>query len=80
MNKTEKEIIGLCKKDWLSSIYFMKKIDRTMDTVAKNLKSLCEQKILERKAGQNKQEGIPVWVYYYRLTDSKEHLDYWVEK
>ena len=79
MNKTEKEIIGLCKKDWLPLIYFMKKIDRTMDTVAKNLKSLCEQKILERKTGQNKQ-GIPVWVYYYRLNDSREHLDYWLEK
>ena len=49
-----------------------------MDTVAKNLKSLCKQKILERKTGQNKQ-GIPVWVYYYRLNNSKEYLDYWCE-
>ena len=56
----------------------MKKIDRTMDTVAKNLKSLCEQKVLERKTGRELSSSV--WVYYYRLTDSKEYLDYWIEK
>lgn len=78
MNKTEKEIIGLCKKEWLPSTYFMKKIDRTITTTAKNLKRLYNQNILERKTGQ--ELDYLVWVYYYRLNNPKECLDYWREK
>ena len=72
MNKTEEEILALCKKDgglaWLSSTYFFEKIDRTMGTVAKNLKKLYDTGVLERKGIRDKRS----WYYYYRL---KEGVD-----
>ena len=77
--KTEREIIGLCSRKWLSTIYFIKNIDKTMDTIAKNLKSLCDKKVLERKSGTS-EKNPGVWMYYYRLRDKKENLSYWTGK
>lgn len=75
--RTEKKIIGLCSEKWLPTIYFVRKIDRTMDTIAKNLKSLCDKKVLERKSGRS-EKNPEVWMYYYRLYNEKENLNYWL--
>lgn len=73
MNKTEEEILGWCKKEgghaWLSSIYFYKKINKTKDTVARNLKVLFDKGVLERKAIRDKGK----WYYYYRLKEEKRN-------
>ena len=74
-NETQDKILLLCKEGtgraWLSSAYFMKKIDKTNDTVWKNLKSLFDRGILERKAisrGMQFANGKS-WQYYYRLKE-----------
>ena len=75
MNKTQDEILSLCKEGtgraWLSSAYFMKRIDKTGDTVWKNLKALFDRGVLEREAisrGMQFANGKS-WQYYYRLKE-----------
>lgn len=72
MNETEEEILVWCKKDgnraWLSSTYFFEKIDKTMDTIARNLKKLYDTGVLERKGIRDKGS----WKYYYRLKEVEE--------
>ena len=75
MNPTQDEILALCKEGtgraWLSSAYFMKRIDKTNDTVWKNLKTLFDRSVLEREAvsrGMQFANGKS-WQYYYRLKE-----------
>lgn len=78
MNKTEKEILARCRKEgglaWLSSAYFFEKIDKSRDTIAKNLKGLFARGILERKVISKAMyfTSITTWQYYYRLKKLKE--------
>ena len=77
MNKTEEKILALCKKEgglaWLSSAYFIKKIDKTGDTVWKNLKKLFDSGVLEREAISRSMQlsNGKSWQYYYRLKEEE---------
>ena len=77
MNQTQDKILSLCKggsgRAWLSSAYFMKNIDKTWDTVWKNLKTLFDRGVLERKAVSRSMQfpNGKSWQYYYRLKDVK---------
>jgi len=71
MNKTEEEILTRCREDgdlaWLSSAYFNEKIDKSMDTIAKNLNGLFEKGVLERMSREMHFTNTKSWQYYYRL-------------
>jgi len=80
MNQTQDKILSLCKEGtgraWLSSVYFMKKTDKTHDTVWKNLKKLFDRGVLERKPISRAMQfpNGKSWQYYYRLKEGGEKL------
>jgi len=85
MNKTEQEIIDLCKKEggraWLSSTYFIEKLALSYDTTMKHLKRLVDNGFLEvkreareldRQYGWEKWKSA--WINWYRLKISEPQL------